>query len=628
MSQGAGNSRFFEFGPYRLDRDAKVLFRQGEIVALTPKVFDTLAALAAKPGEVRSKDDLLSAVWPDSFVEESNLAQNVSVLRKILGNGYIETVPKRGYRFVPPAQDHPASAVQAAPPEPAADGARTPSRGRWRFWALSVAALSILALGLSWFQRLANPDIRSLAVLPLNNLSGDPSQDYFAEGITELLTEQLAKHLPLRVISRTSAAQFRKSTKPARTIGSELQADALIEGSATRTGDRVRITVNLIRAATGRHLWAESYDLDLADVPVLQMQIARTVAKQIHAQVVGEEVASPAVSRPSFESYIRARYFWNRRTASSIASAVSWFQKSIDEDPANAYAYAGLADCYNQLGTVMIGTHPPAKMRKLALAAARRALEIDPALAEAHAAIGYIEMYEWNWHRAEAALERAIQLNPNYAPAHLWLAHYFSIQGRYSEALQQVAFAQELDPLSPIMETQRGWILIHARRYEEAIKVLRSVTEHHPGYQWALWQLGMALAHKGDLQEAVNTLERAAGQHRTHAFLGFLGNVYGRAGRREDALRVLEELHAASRQGYVSPHAFLFVYLGLGDRDKAFETLELSFAERSNGVAWLAVSAEYDPIRHDPRFKDFAARIALDRVFAKTAALGRPRSSR
>lgn len=628
MSQGADNSRFFEFGPYRLDRNAKVLFRQGEIVALTPKVFDTLAALAAKPGEVRSKDDLLQAVWPDSFVEESNLAQNVSVLRKTLGDGYIETVPKRGYRFVPPAQDRPASEVQISPPKPAADGARTPSHGRWRVLALSAAALSIVALGLSWLQRLGNPDIRSLAVLPLKNLSGDPSEDYFAEGVTELLTEQLAKRLPLRVISRASAAQFRNSTKPARTIGSELQADALIEGSATRTGDRVRITVNLIRAATDRHLWAESYDLDLADVPVLQKEIARAVAKQIHTQVVGQEGASPAVSRSSFESYIRARYFWNQRTASSIATAVSWYQKSIDEDPANAYAYAGLADCYNQLGTVMIGTSPPVETRKLALAAARRALEIDPALAEAHAAIGYIEMYEWNWHQAETALERAIQLNPNYAPAHLWLAHFFSIHGRASEALQQVGFAQELDPLSPIMETQRGWILIHSRRYEEAIKALRRVTERHPDYQWALWQLGMGLAHKGDLQQAVDTLEGAVGQHRTHAFLGFLGNVYGRAGRRDDALRVLEELHTASRHGYVSPHSFLFVYLGLGDSDKAFETLERSFAERSNGVAWMAVSPDYDPIRHDPRFKDFIARIALDGVFAKTAELGRPRSSR
>ena len=252
MSQGADNSRFFEFGPYRLDRDAKVLFRQGEIVALTPKVFDTLAALAAKPGEVRSKDDLLQAVWLDSFVEESNLAQNVSVLRKTLGNGYIETVPKRGYRFVPPAQDHPVSEDQVSTPNPTANGARTSSRRRWRVWALGAVALSILALGLLWLQRVGNPDIRSLAVLPLKNLSGDPSQDYFADGITELLTEQLAKRLPLRVISRASAAQFRNSAKPARTIGSELQADALIEGSATRNGDRVRPEYSIVRNRQAR----------------------------------------------------------------------------------------------------------------------------------------------------------------------------------------------------------------------------------------------------------------------------------------------------------------------------------------------------------------------------------------
>lgn len=617
MAESTEKTRFFEFGPYRLDRQSRVLLRHGVIVPLTLKVFDTLAALVDRPGELVSKDDLLHAVWPDSFVEESNLTQNVSVLRKALGEAsYIETIPKRGYRFVPPFAPVPASGPAGPAPEPV--GIPRPRTRRWHLWALAAAVVLLLAPGFVLFrQYLSKPAVRSLAVLPLKNLSGDPAQDYFADGITELLTEQLSKRLPLRVVSRTSAARYRDTTKPVRTIGSELRIDALIEGSVVRSGDRVRVTVQLIITASDRHLWAETYDRDLADVLVLQQEIARAMANEIHSRVVREEDQSPAIARASLEAYIRARHYWNQRTAQNLATAIAWFQKSIDEDPANARAYAGLADCYNQLGTVMIGARSPRETRKLALAAANRALEIDPNLAEAHAALGYVQMYQWNWERAKAALDRAIQLNPNYAAAHLWLGHYYSIHGRIPEALQEVLLAQDLDPLSPIAKTQHGWILIHSRRYEEALRVLRSVAEEYPDYQWAVWQLGMGLAHKGDPQAAVATLELAAARHRTHAFLGFLGYAYGRAGRRADALRVLEELLSASRQGYVSPQALVFVYMGLGDQDKAFECLEQSFAERSNGIAWMAVAPDYDVLRLDPRFSGFLAKVGLLHVAAR-----------
>ena len=616
MSEVTEKSRYFAFGPYLLDRRSRVLLRDGVIVSLTPKVFDTLATLTEYPGEVVLKEDLLQAVWPDTFVEETNLAQNVSVLRKALGDAiYVETVPKRGYRFVLPVGMAPVGEPEGPEKRPESI---LPQRGPWRRWALVAVAVLPLTAGLVLLrQHFAGTAIQSLAVLPLKNLSGDAAQDYFAEGITELLTEQLSKRLPLRVVSRTSAARYRDTTKPVRTIGSELRIDALIEGSVVRSGDRVRVTVQLIITASDRHLWAETYDRDLADVLVLQQEIARAVANEIHSRVVREEDQSPAIARASLEAYIRARHYWNQRTAQNLATAIAWFRKSIDEDPANARAYAGLADCYNQLGTVMIGARSPRETRKLALAAANRALEIDPNLAEAHAALGYVQMYQWNWERAKAALDRAIQLNPNYAAAHLWLGHYYSIHGRIPEALQEVLLAQDLDPLSPIAKTQHGWILIHARRYEEALRVLRSVAEEYPDYQWAVWQLGMGLAHKGDPQAAVATLELAAARHRTHAFLGFLGYAYGRAGRRADALRVLEELLSASRQGYVSPQALVFVYMGLGDRDKAFECLEQSFAERSNAIAWMAVAPDYDVLRLDPRFSGFLAKVGLLHVAAR-----------
>jgi TolB-like protein/DNA-binding winged helix-turn-helix (wHTH) protein/Tfp pilus assembly protein PilF len=614
MPEATEKSRYFEFGPFRLDRQSRVLLRNGTIVPLTPKVFDTLAALVERPGEVITKEDLLRAVWPDSFVEESNLAQNVSVLRKALGDAaYIETAPKRGYRFASPFQtDLPAEA-----PEPAREPTALPppEPQHSRLWALPAAALLLLLPGAFLLRNYFRPPvIQSLAVLPLKNLSGDPAQDHFAEGITELLTEQLSKRLPLRIVSRTSAARYRDSQRPLRSIGAELGVDALIEGSVVHSGDRVRVTVKLIDAASDRHLWGDTYDRDLADVLVFQKEIAQAVASEIHSGVVGAEDRPPSVVRESFEAYIRARYYWNLRTAQNLALAVSWFQKSIELDPANARAYAGLADCYNQLGTVMIGAGPPLETRKLASAAARRALEIDPNLAEAHAAMGYVHLYEWNWQRAQAELNRAIQLNPNYPSAHLWLAHFYSMHGRFKEALQEVLLARDLDPLSPIVETQHGWILIHAHRFDEALEVLRSVVKKFPDYQWASWQLGIGLAHNGDPQAAVEFLERAASRNRTHAILGFLGYAYGRAGRRGDALRVLGELRAASRNGYVSPHTLAFVYTGLNDRDKAFECLEQSFAERSNGIAWLAVTADFDQLRSDPRFDAYLRKLGLPRV--------------
>jgi TolB-like protein/Tfp pilus assembly protein PilF len=518
-------------------------------------------------------------------------------------------VPKRGYRFVSPVE-------ASLPDEPESPPPATVPRsgtGRWRVLATVAAAIVVVlvAAGIAALRHArATPSIRSLAVLPLKNLSGDTSQDYFAAGVTELLTDELSRRLPFRVVSRTSAALYGGTPQSGPTIRSELGVDALIEGSVVRSGDRVRITVRLV-ATSGRQIWTESYDRDVSDMLMFQEEIARAVASQIRSKVLRGEVHSPSIARASFNAYLRARHYWNRRTAESVNIAIRWFQKAIDEDPLNARAYAGLADCYNQLGTVMIGAGSPQKTRKLALAAANRALEIDPNLAEAHATLGYVAMYEWQWQRAQTELNRAIHLNPNYPTAHLWLGHYYSMHGRHLEALQEVRLAGDLDPLSPIIEAQHGWLLIHARRYAEALGVLRGVVANTPDYQWALWQLGIGTAHEGNPAAALAILEPAAASHRTHAFLGSLGYAYGRASRRTDALRVLEELTSASRRGYVSPHALMFVHIGLGDRDRAFECLEQSFAERSNGVAWMAVAPDFDPLRPDPRFDLLLARTGL-----------------
>jgi TolB-like protein/DNA-binding winged helix-turn-helix (wHTH) protein/Tfp pilus assembly protein PilF len=623
-------NRFYDFGPYRLDRRARVLLRDGATVPLTPKVLDTLVVLVERRGEVVSKDELLKAVWPDTFVEESNLSQNVSVLRKALGQHldhltYIETLPKRGYRFVaevrlaepeiPPAV--PEAAEKVSPPVPVEQpaiaappaGRRVGPRG-----AAALAAVLILSGALAiWYSRRIGPGasgIRSIAVLPLQNLSGDPGQDYIADGMTELLTAEVSRALRLRVTSRTSAMRYRNSGKSLPAMARELGVDAVIEGSVASAGTRLRITAQLIEVATDRHLWAETYDRELTDALVLQQEIARAVAHEIAAGAASVRANSPGpIHRPAFEDYLRARYYLDQRSAESIPKAISFYQKAIAQEPAYARAYAGLADCYNQLGTVMIGGQSPSQSRKLAIAAASRALEIDPELAEAHAALGYSNLYEWNWDRAKEGLERAAALNPNYAPAHLWLAHYLAARAHFDQALQEVRLARDLDPLSPIIQTQVGWILKFAGRPSESIPEFRKALEMEPGYPWATWQLAGALNATGDFAGAIQVLQRALEGNRTASGLGTLGHAYAMAGNRREAKKVLGELHALARDRYVPPQCFVDVYWGLRDREKVFEWLEKSYKERSNSLLWLGVLPDMDWLRSDPRLDNLLRRI-------------------
>lgn len=612
---------FFEFGPYRLYRQPPVLLRDGAVAPLTPKVIETLKTLVENAGRPVSKEELLQSVWPDTFVEESNLAQNVSVLRKALGEApgggsYIETIAKRGYRFA--AEVKMVTEQLLAPPEPETGpvpGRLSVNKAIGNKIAIAAGLLLLLfATGGLVYDRLhsgAAPEIHSMAVLPLKNLSGDPGQDYLADGITELLTTELSKALPLRVVSAASAMQLRG--QPELAVARMLHVDALVEGSAVHAGDRLRVTAQLIEPSSGRRLWAETYDRDITDALLVEEEVARAIAREI--RVVAAPVrhnAAARVNRDAFEAYLRARYYISQRTDTDVKKAVMWYQKAIEADPAYAPPHAGLADCYNQQGTVMIGSHSPAETRKLAMAAARRALEIDPELAEAHAALAYSNLYDWNWAAAEEGLERAIRINPNYAFAHLWLAHYYTARGRFGRAIQEARIACDLDPLSEIMPTQTAWLLEKARRYDESILGFRQVLTDHPAYQWALWQLGSVQIAAGDYGSAIATLEKAAeAGHRSSSTLGTLGQAYAAAGRRSDAEKILAELARRSRERYVPPHAFVHVYIGLGEKDQAFAWLEKSFVERSNSLLWLGVSPMFDSLRSDARFDNLLRRVDL-----------------
>jgi tetratricopeptide (TPR) repeat protein len=376
----------------------------------------------------------------------------------------------------------------------------------------------------------------------------------------------------------------------------------------------VRIVAQLIQASSRSQLWAESFDRNLTDVLLLQEELARTIAHEIRVGVL-PSTRTPAakVNREAFESYLRARFFLDQRSEPGVRKAMDWYQKAIEQDPAYAAPYAGLADCYNQLGTNIIGARSPRETRGLAAAAARRALEIDSNLAEAHAALAYCDLYDWNWAAAEHGFLRAIRANPNYAPAHLWFAHYLTARKQFDRALQEVRLARDLDPLSPVIRSQVGWLLDFAGRHTEAMQQFREVLESNPNYQWALWRLGSTQITLRDYSSAIATLEKAVKvSNRSPSQLGSLGRAYAIAGRRRDAQAVLDELLALSRQRYVPPRAVAHVYEGLGDLDRAFEWLEKCYQERANTMIWLGLEAPDSPMYADPRFKDLLRRVGLN----------------
>lgn len=606
---------FYEFGPFRLASSPPVLLRDGNPLALTPKALELLVVLVRNSGNLVSKEELMKAAWPDTFVEEGNLTQNISLLRKALGadledRPYIETMSKRGYRF--------AASVRLVEAGSAAI-AGVPARAmqRRRRTALAISVLLLIAGGTLVYRRVAprSSPVQWIAVLPLENLSGDPAQDYLADGLTEALTGELAKIGSLRVISRTSAMRYKGARKPAPQIARELKVDSLVEGSAERFGDRVVVRVQLIRGSTDEHLWSESYDRHVRDVLLLQSEIALAIARQIRAGIQPEREARLSgrpVNRDAFEAYLRGRHAWNKRTPEAIKAAIAHFQAAIDADPVYAPAYAGLADCYNQLGTVIIGERSPSETRPLAVAAARKALEIDNQLAEAHAALAYADLYNWNWEQAEQGFKKAIELNPSYASAHLWFSHYLVARRRFNEALQEVNAARDLDPLSPIIATQVGWMFHHMGRLDEAIAQYRKVLQDNPDYVWALWQLGGAYMLESRYAEAVEALEKAlAPSGRNPVILGTLAEVYGRAGQRSKAEEFLAELNHLARRRYVSPTIFVFAYRGMGDDARAFEFLEKSYQERSNSLVYFGVSPGYEEIRSTPRGQQMLHRLGL-----------------
>jgi len=534
----------------------------------------------------------------------------------------LQTVVGKGYRFIGHLEVAGGSAdlrQDKAPDVSATATLRSQSGTKWESQRLVISAaiavaIVILAVGLALWRSRAGGSraaIHSLAVLPLENLSGDPAQDYFADGMTDALIARLSAIHGLRVISRTSVMQFKGTRKRVSAIARDLNVDALVEGSVLRSGDQIRISVQLIRADTDEHLWSRTDDRELRDVLALQSQVAQGIASQIEATVTGRQanrlVAARAVSPDVYESYLKGRFAFHKNNRAGLEEALRHFQTAVDADATFAPAYAGLAATYDALGAVFYG-EPPSQARQKTLAAARKALELDPELAEARVLLASALQNDWHWAEAEAEYKRAIELSPSDAGAHAGLADWLLCQGRTGEALVWARRAQELDPLT-FDGTQIGWILFHARRYDEAIRELRTALTLEPEDPSTLWFLGFALTGANQFDEAIQVLEKAASvSDRSSAVLGVLVRAYARAGRRTEALRILDELHRRRQTGYVPAAAFLNAYLGLGDTEMAFAWLERSAEEHSDIMQLLKVHPFFDSLRGDPRFAAFLHR--------------------
>jgi TolB-like protein/Tfp pilus assembly protein PilF len=494
-----------------------------------------------------------------------------------------------------------------------------PRTQRWVAAAAILALVGLLAAAYGVFRSriedASHSKIKSLAVLPLKNLSGDPAQDYLADGMTEALIGRLAGIHDLRVISHTSVMRFKNPQISVPEIARTLGVDAIVEGSVMREGNRIRVTAQLIRGATDEHFWSETYDRELSDALPLESELAQTIAKKVEVTVSGKEHERLAAARPVapevYESYLKGWFAFNHgNSRADIEKSIGYFEDAKKRDPTFALAYLGLAEAYAELGTPYIGA-PPEETRPKAKSAVRKALELDPELAEAHASLANAWMVEWHWADAETEFRRALELSPNNASAHIGLASWFLCNGRTVEALSWARRGRELDPFS-VSGTDVGWILFQARRYDEAIHELRSELVVHPDDPGALWYLGFVLIANNEPGDAIPVLEKAASvSNRSPGVIGVLIRAYAHAGRRGDALRLLAELKNREKSVYVPAAAFVNAYLGLDENEQAFVWLEQAYKEQSNILLFLKVHPYFDPLRGDPRFADLVRRIGL-----------------
>jgi len=609
-------ARRFKVGQWTVAPDLNSLERDGRTVRLEPKVMQVLLTLAEQPGEVVTKKQLIHLVWAETFVTDDVLTRSISELRKAFEDNareptYIQTVGRGGYRILAPV-------IAEATDQRAA-------RRQHKTWQITLTAVAILAIAAAsvvyyrWRAK-ARPATVMLAALPFENLSGDPEQEYFSDGLTDEMTNELGRLQPqqLRVIARTSSMRYKGTKKSIAEIGRELHADYVLEGSVRQEGGKVRISARLIQARDQSGLWTQSFDRDLSHILEVQGEVAQAIANEIKVKLTPSEQARLASARPvnteAHEAYLKGRYYWNKRTQKGLKKSIEYFEQAIAKDPTYAVAYAGLADSYSLFSRY--GILPPREAYPKAKAAALKALQINNQLAEAHATLGEIKAsYDWDWASAEREFKRALELNPGSPMPHYWYSYsYLTPMGRHAEAVAEMKRALELDPLSLMTSTNLAGRFLSSRQYDQAIEQLQKTLELDPDFWPARAYLCEAYLRKGMYLKA--TAENRGDKQG-------LARIYALSGRKSEALKLVPELKEEVKHRDLWPIDMAELYAALGERDEAFAWLERAFDEKSQQLTYLNSGAEWDPLRSDPRFHDLVRRIGLPHRPSVSSLFGR-----
>ena len=626
--------RSLRFGVFEANLAARELRKHGVRVRLAGQPFSILSMLMEKAGEVVTREEMRQKLWAaDTFVDfEHSLNSAIKKLRNALSDSaensrYIETIPRIGYRFIAPIESlevpgpPPAPATALVPPE---TGEEHASAKRSQAWLLVAGAVLLVSACLSvwkWrgsWRNDSGSEIRSLAVLPLDNLSGDPAQEYFADGMTDELITNLAQIQSLRLISRTSVMHYKGARKSIRQIAGDLNVDAVVEGTVLQSGNRVRISAQLIQVKNEKHLWAHSYESDVSDVLKLQQQVAKEIVEQIRPKVTPGEQArltqARSVDPEAHEAYLKGRYVLEQNTVEGAKHAIGLFESAIEHDPEYAQAYSGLADSYSQLGGLLGAPDRTidAKLRQ----AARKAAALDDGLAEAHASLGIEYQREWKWTESEKELQRAIELNSNYALAHLDYGYLMILSGETDRALSEFKRALELNPASPGTNMGLGWGYFFAQRYDEAIQQANTTVELNPGLNEVHLLLGVCYSHKGDEQKGFSEwlkVMRMSGDSQLADKLQHVAATAPAARAKERMGRVIVAyLLKKSKRQYVSPLEIARAYSGnVGDYAQAMVWLQKSYDEHVDTLPWIKLDPDFDGMRSNKRFRELQARMGV-----------------
>ena len=621
----------YRFGPFQLDVLSRRLFRGGEPVGLTPKAFDLLLLLIERRGRLLEKDELMRTLWPDTFVDEANLTQYIFTIRKILGeqpNGrpYIDTVARRGYLFV--------AEVEEIVEPPAAGPRSAPVRRSFPMAAQIAVALFLLAavaavgvLYLRSRQRngltAAAPGIRTLAVLPFRPLGRGTEDEYLALGMADALITRLAQVRGLTVRPTSSVRKYDQPTGDSLAAGRALKVESILDGRFQRSGNRIRVTVQLLKVSDGSTIWADHFDEPFRDVFTVQDAISERVADALEAKLTREErerlTRRYTENLEAYQLYLRGRYFWERRTAESLRKSLDYYQQAIAKDPTYALAYAGLADSYLILGN--FSELPPVEAFPRAKAAAAKALEIDDRLAQADVAQAFATyLYDHDWETAERGFKRALAQAPNYGPGHQWYAVCLTSRGRFEDAKAEIQRAQEVDPLSLTINAVVAWIYYLARDYDAAIAAAKRAIEMDPNFPLSHLFLGYAYASQERYEEAIAEYRQNLalyGKYRGRD-PGFLGLALARSGRTAEAREVLRSLQMEAGEKYLSPYAEALVRIGLGEKTEALTLLERVVDEHHPWVIHFNIEPSLDPLRDEPRFKTLLRRIGIPEIELKS----------